>query len=138
MTNETSQSPSPQNLPDATPLRRERASEVIQIGYLSGLIIGGREPHLDRAFVEHPEIARAISSDGVKALRQRLQTQADSRDRSSYIELFLDEVTASAASNTLAEFITATHKARRHFMLPAPVAHGLIALHCFNEDVLVK
>lgn len=129
------------SIPDATPKRGELAAEVIQTGYLSGLIQtgGGRFPnenriYVDYRFLEDLESLENIASASIKDIRESLKPMVHEKpDRANYIEKFIDVIKQSPISEVQKYYDELKSVADKH-NINYDLALGLTAVSMFLKE----
>ncbi|MBS3124182.1 hypothetical protein J4437_06145 [Candidatus Woesearchaeota archaeon] len=128
------------SIPNATLKAGELAAEVIQTGYLRGLIQtgGGRFPDLERiyvdnSFLEDVEKLEEITC-GLSDIKESLKPMVNERaDRSNYIGTFIDLVQQSPISE-VQKFYGGLKKVAKKHNLNEAVALGLTAVSIFLKE----
>lgn len=129
----------PLEVEELPPLRPgDLAREVIQIGYLSGLLHNddGNRIRVDPSLIGHPVITSYLANESIQAVRRKFWYLAERAERGSlseYIECFVQEVDERKKHDSgLAQVCAAVEAVRPDLLQPHGI--GILAVHCYAQD----
>ena len=126
-----------QKLPDATPRPGEVGLDVIQVGYLRGLLQAGadRIPYLDSSWVNDPKLQEALNLEAIRKIKILLGDARKENNGIAYIEDFIQLVEKSFAQNDqIRKFYSAITTLEEKERLPHPLGIGLVAIHFYHHN----
>ena len=123
-----------QPLLHATPLPGQLELDVIQVGYMRGLILasGTGDAFVDISFTEDPDISSCLALPALQEIQRGLSRYVRERDRIGYIKQFIGEMEQRKDGDVKPLYDVVSGFEARTF-LPHPNGIGLLAVHLYHE-----
>ena len=124
----------PTQLPNATPRPGELGLEVIQVGYMRGLLLRGRSgTSLDISFTEDESISGTRNLPGLRHIEDSLLSYVVQHSRAEYIERFIAAMEEGKLNPKLKPLYDALCNFEKCQNLPHPIGVGLFAVQSYGS-----